>query len=242
MTTVIDTDSHTDPDDVPARPWTVEEVRARFVALGPVLDLDWMDRMPTEVAVLIREMRIAGGQMTPINASNDLMAALDGRGWGRGWVPDPAQIRRAQKTWYARTGQANNATPNPRFAGVPVIDPDAVYTPVPVPASHRWRDDAACLGEDPELFFSSGNTGRALVQAEKAKAVCRRCEVVDQCAGEAAEFGVWGALTEDERLAAYRKARRLARKNGERPPARIRHQPILRRATTLGGNPRPDPE
>src|SRR5690625_5826766 len=38
-----------------------------------------------------------------------------------------------------------------------------------------WRHDAACLTEDPELFFPIGNTGPALVQIEEAKAVCRRC-------------------------------------------------------------------
>jgi hypothetical protein len=44
-----------------------------------------------------------------------------------------------------------------------------------------WRDKAACLDEDPELFFPSGTTGRALQQIEEAKAVCRRCPVIKQC-------------------------------------------------------------
>ena len=44
-----------------------------------------------------------------------------------------------------------------------------------------WRHRAACLDEDPELFFPIGNTGPALLQIEEAKAVCRRCEVVDTC-------------------------------------------------------------
>ena len=42
-----------------------------------------------------------------------------------------------------------------------------------------WRDRAACLDEDPELFFPIGNTGPAILQIEEAKAVCRRCEVID---------------------------------------------------------------
>ncbi|MGD0687735.1 MAG: WhiB family transcriptional regulator, partial [Streptosporangiaceae bacterium] len=42
-----------------------------------------------------------------------------------------------------------------------------------------WRHHAACQDEDPELFFPIGNTGPALVQIEEAKAVCRRCPVLD---------------------------------------------------------------
>ena len=44
-----------------------------------------------------------------------------------------------------------------------------------------WRHRSACLDEDPELFFPIGNTGPALLQIEEAKAVCRRCEVREQC-------------------------------------------------------------
>jgi WhiB family transcriptional regulator, redox-sensing transcriptional regulator len=47
------------------------------------------------------------------------------------------------------------------------------------PILMTWRDRAACLGVDPELFFPIGNTGPALSQIEEAKVVCRRCEVVE---------------------------------------------------------------
>ena len=52
-----------------------------------------------------------------------------------------------------------------------------------------WRDRAACLDEDPELFFPIGNTGPAILQIEEAKAVCRRCEVIDTCLKWAIESG-----------------------------------------------------
>jgi len=52
-----------------------------------------------------------------------------------------------------------------------------------------WRHEAACRDEDPELFFPIGNTGPALVQIEEAKAVCRRCPVVDDCLRWALETG-----------------------------------------------------
>ena len=48
-----------------------------------------------------------------------------------------------------------------------------------------WRDKAACLTADPELFFPVGNTGPAVDQIEKAKAVCARCPVVSACRAHA---------------------------------------------------------
>ena len=72
-----------------------------------------------------------------------------------------------------------------------------------------WRDRAACLGQDPELFFPDGNSGPALLQTEEAKAVCRRCEVAETCLKWALESGqeagVWGGLSEGERLALKRR-------------------------------------
>ena len=66
-----------------------------------------------------------------------------------------------------------------------------------------WRDRAACIGEDPELFFPEGNTGPALRQTDQAKAVCRRCEVAEMCLRWALETGqhagVWGGMSEVER-------------------------------------------
>ena len=78
-----------------------------------------------------------------------------------------------------------------------------------------WRNFAACLDEDPELFFPIGTTGLALLQIEEAKAVCRRCQVVETCLKWAIESGqdagVWGALSEDERRALKRRNARARR-------------------------------
>src|SRR4030095_11474344 len=75
-----------------------------------------------------------------------------------------------------------------------------------------WRHKAACLDEDPELFFPIGNTGPAILQIEEAKQVCRRCDVRDACLQWALEagqdHGVWGGLSEDERRALKRRAAR----------------------------------
>ncbi len=72
-----------------------------------------------------------------------------------------------------------------------------------------WWQAAACLEEDPELFFPVGNTGTAAVQIEAAKEVCRRCEVVQTCLEWALDTGqdagVWGGLSEDERRALKRR-------------------------------------
>lgn len=79
----------------------------------------------------------------------------------------------------------------------------------------RWRDHAACRGQDPDLFFPIGSTGPALVQIEQAKAVCRRCPVQEQCLEWALNtdqtIGVWAGTTETERRALKRR-RAMARR------------------------------
>lgn len=79
----------------------------------------------------------------------------------------------------------------------------------------RWQDNAACLDEDPELFFPIGNTGPSVDQIEQAKAVCRRCPVRSTCLDRALstgeDAGVWGGLAEDERRSLRRRASRQRR-------------------------------
>ena len=82
-----------------------------------------------------------------------------------------------------------------------------------------WRDKAACLTVDPELFFPVGNTGPAVDQIEKAKSVCARCTVTEICLQYALETGqdsgVWGGLSEDELRLLLHKTR-----HGRGPSAR----------------------
>ena len=69
-----------------------------------------------------------------------------------------------------------------------------------------WMQKANCLGVDTELFFPErGDSTR------EAKAVCRGCEVKDECLEYALEngekFGIWGEQSERER----RRMRRVRR-------------------------------
>ncbi len=78
--------------------------------------------------------------------------------------------------------------------------------------AQNWVHRSACAGTDPETFFPIGNTGPALLQIEEAKAICRRCDVADQCLSWALETnqdaGVWGGMSEDERRALKRRVSR----------------------------------
>ncbi|MEV7379751.1 WhiB family transcriptional regulator [Streptomyces lydicus] len=82
----------------------------------------------------------------------------------------------------------------------------------------NWRNEAACLYEDPELFFPVGTNGPAVMQAEKAKEVCHRCPVMGQCLQWALEHGqdagIWGGMDEEERRAMRRRAARKRARTG----------------------------
>ncbi len=113
-----------------------------------------------------------------------------------------------------------------------------------------WREDAACLDADPDLFFPIGTNGAALRQIEEAKRICRVCPAQVPCLAWALDNGVadgvWGGATEDERRVMRRRsARRTACKedhddtsysaehgeHGVRAPAAQPKAPrILRRA------------
>jgi WhiB family transcriptional regulator, redox-sensing transcriptional regulator len=77
-----------------------------------------------------------------------------------------------------------------------------------------WRQASRCAGEPPDDFFPIGHGEVAQRQAERAKDICARCPVQQECLSWALSSdireGVFGGLDEDERraLAARRRARR----------------------------------
>ena len=122
-----------------------------------------------------------------------------------------------------RAPRAAADRPNPlcekEIDPVPSMTPPRGHEARPADAYEgNWRNHAACLDEDPELFFPIGQSGRhpstpVVVQQTAAKAVCHRCPVREVCLRWALEtgqdFGVWGGLTEQER-------RRLRRDEAKR--------------------------
>jgi len=100
-------------------------------------------------------------------------------------------------------------------AGVPRELTPVILTPVFDARSlilMTWHSRSACLDENPELFFPIGNADTAFHQIDKAKVICRRCEVADTCLRWAMESrqddGVWGGLSADERRALERRIAR----------------------------------
>ncbi|MBA2426413.1 MAG: WhiB family transcriptional regulator [Actinobacteria bacterium] len=78
-----------------------------------------------------------------------------------------------------------------------------------LPPSPRWHVLAACDGtdEDGTIFFPEHGHSAA-----RAKAICARCPVVEQClewAIQHEDSGVWGGTTAPERVE-LRRARRVA--------------------------------
>jgi WhiB family redox-sensing transcriptional regulator len=74
-----------------------------------------------------------------------------------------------------------------------------------------WRASAVCTGFSSELFFpDKGASGHAL----EAKIICRGCPVRAECLEWAMtnheEFGIWGAMTREERRALRRRQRRAS--------------------------------
>jgi WhiB family transcriptional regulator, redox-sensing transcriptional regulator len=73
-----------------------------------------------------------------------------------------------------------------------------------------WRNDAACLHADPDLFFPDGTAEPILRQVDDAKRICRSCPVRRLCLTWALNHGItsgiWGGTTGDERRALRRTA------------------------------------
>jgi len=72
-----------------------------------------------------------------------------------------------------------------------------------------WRQQAACRGLDPGIFYPPSDE-----EAEEAKAICAICPVRQPCLEYALAHrerdGVWGGATERERRRILRQRRKSA--------------------------------
>lgn len=64
-----------------------------------------------------------------------------------------------------------------------------------------WVEEAECSGEDPQKFYPPDDKPVPRDFYAKAKAICQRCKVIDQCYeyGKDEPYGVWGMTTPVER-------------------------------------------
>src|ERR1700749_3602265 len=73
-----------------------------------------------------------------------------------------------------------------------------------------WRDGAACLHTDPELFFPVSTTRPPLGQVHEPKRICQASPVQPPCLAwalrQGISTGVWGGTTAEERRATRRAA------------------------------------
>ncbi|MFW9196993.1 WhiB family transcriptional regulator [Corynebacterium striatum] len=73
-----------------------------------------------------------------------------------------------------------------------------------------WQLQGACRGENSDVFYHpDGERGRARAQREnRAKAICNSCPVLELCREHALRsaepYGVWGGMSESERVVALR--------------------------------------
>lgn len=112
------------------------------------------------------------------------------------------------------SGEASNGLgarrPDPADPGGPGHRGESAHRPSQdLQARPGWHADALCAQSDPEAFFpEKGMSARA------AKQICAACPVAAQCLDWAIEHnerhGVWGGLTEHERVGLRRSRRRAA--------------------------------
>lgn len=78
--------------------------------------------------------------------------------------------------------------------------------PRPIIDDWEWQFEAACKGMPTDIFFySDRERGPRRERRERAaKAICSSCPVINQCREQALRlaepYGIWGGLTEEERL------------------------------------------
>ncbi|WP_395728880.1 WhiB family transcriptional regulator [Nakamurella sp.] len=90
--------------------------------------------------------------------------------------------------------------------------------PVPTTEAWDWQAQASCRGMASSFFFHPwGERGPSRDQrVVRAKEVCASCPVIDACRQHALEvqeqYGVWGGLSEEERLVLLNRGRRSLRR------------------------------
>ncbi|MCA1833215.1 MAG: WhiB family transcriptional regulator [Actinomycetota bacterium] len=69
---------------------------------------------------------------------------------------------------------------------------------------YGWQEDAACRGIEPEIFFPISDE-----EAGPAKAICGGCVAQQECLvfsfQNKERYGVWGGVTEKERIEMARR-------------------------------------
>lgn len=68
-----------------------------------------------------------------------------------------------------------------------------------------WRDRAACIGIDTEIFFATAPRGAHRRDGDSAKRVCRVCPVADECLEWAIEHPR-GTPEQEQRRESWRRA------------------------------------
>ncbi|MFP7696528.1 WhiB family transcriptional regulator [Trueperella sp. LYQ143] len=77
-----------------------------------------------------------------------------------------------------------------------------------------WQSQGSCNSMDPDYFFhpEGERGGPRRRRIERAKQICHTCPVVEECRNYALNnnepYGVWGALSEEERYNMSARRRR----------------------------------
>jgi WhiB family transcriptional regulator, redox-sensing transcriptional regulator len=78
----------------------------------------------------------------------------------------------------------------------------------------NWRSSGACRSADPDLFFPISGKGPGDRQVARAKMICARCPVRQECLEFAMShdqtYGIWGGTTVEDRQRDRRRRRRAA--------------------------------
>lgn len=94
--------------------------------------------------------------------------------------------------------------------------------PTPTSGAWEWQADAPCRGMPSPFFFHPwGERGSARKnRVSRAKLVCANCTVIDECRAHALtvqdRYGVWGGLSDDERLLLLNRHRSASTPPGDR--------------------------